>query len=76
MAKSFKWKSRIGTVVGALGLITATQWADLLPAGYESMAPIIVALLSIFVTLYTEEIRVTRAEEMKEEELRDDEEGI
>lgn len=77
--RSLKWKSRIGTIIGALGLITATQWADILPAGYETIAPFIVAIISIFVTQYTEELRVTRAEDIKEGEMTSDEtmeEGI
>lgn len=67
--KSLKWKSRIATIIGMLATISAGSWAAILPAGYEQIAPFIVAILGIFVAMYSEELRVTRAEDLVVSEM-------
>lgn len=72
MTKTYKWKSRITSIIGVLGTITATQWANILPIGYETTAPFLVAVISTLAILLTEEKRVEVAETIITEEGMED----
>ena len=73
MTESFKWKSRLTTIIAGLitilSTITADQWAIFLPMKYRVYAPIIVAIIAFLAAQITEETRVTTAETLKVEEL-------
>lgn len=66
--KSFKNISRIVTVIMALltmlSMITIEQWQTILPTKYVIYAPIIATGIAFIVNQYSEERRVSRAEQL------------
>lgn len=70
--KSYKTISRLVTVIMALltmlNMITVEQWQNILPAKYVVFAPMIVTGIAFIVNQYSEEKRVTRAEELVHQE--------
>lgn len=72
MVESFKNTSRLVTVIMALitmlSMITLEQWETILPTKYVVFAPMLVTGITFLANQYSEEKRVTRAEELIHEE--------
>lgn len=73
MTKSYKWNSRMLTLIGfiitALSYITVDQVASWLPTEYKILAPTIIGIIGYAAAQFSEEKRVLAAEQLKTEEL-------
>lgn len=52
----------VGYIIAVGGTITVTQWTSILPAGYDWLATIIVAIFGFLLTQISENKRVSTAE--------------
>ena len=68
MTESYKNTSILFNIIGYIiavgGTITVTQWTSILPAGYDWLATILVAVFGFALTQLTENKRVSTAEEL------------